>query len=881
MTPPGEDHVHLGQGKGFTASKLFELGCFPFQLKPHDPANDRAFKQPLSVGWQSRAEAVTSSELTALDKAKCNLGLSLGPSRLVAVDTDSPEAEAWVAGNLPPTPWTTKTAQGFHRIYRLAEGQDPPRNSVKRHLDIDIKAAGGYVLAPGSFHHAAGVTYEAVGDWNVPIEDLPVFDPAWLPDKRAKKEVGPAPVPLPTSPTASSSVDRVHRYLDTLDAAVEGAGGSSALFTAAMKCRTALDLGLEETIDALWQRFNPRCQPPWDDTQRSDFDHHVTDGWNESKPHGSAPSSPPSTPEPRNAEIKTLEVGGPPDVKGFRWEKSGLHCTTQQTIIDGEVVEVLEWIAPPFTLPGTVRDGDSDQWGFLVGWYDPDQVRHEELIHNEDLFGEGAGLFRVLARGGMVLPTNLKLRKLLLEYLTRAIPKIKARVRIVETLGWIGGGQAFVMPNGLVVGDSGEVLRYAGERRHTPTTKGTLAGWQEGVAGYAPGNPFLAFAISCAFTGPLLSIVRPDGSGGFNLQGSSSKGKSTCMESASSVWCDPDPLPQWRATTNGLEGMCAARNDGFMALDELSQIDPKEAGQAAYLIANGRDKARMTKTGEARIPKTWRIVFLSSGEQTLEDKLSEDGKNIRAGHEVRVVDIPCGAEGLFQDAHGLLSMAHLAEHLKIQARNHYGHAAPAFLKNLCDAWNNRAALTAKLKELETDWLAKAVPDGSDGQVRRVAARFALVAIAGELAQTMRILPWPTGEASRAASTCFKAWLDRRGHHGASERERGLRAVVDFLSLHGLSRFAGWHNVDSRPINCCGVRKEAPPLGWDFYFTPTGWKEATKGFDSREVARNAIAEGLLEAADDGTPYKKERTPHGQGRYYIIRASGLGQFRVETA
>ena len=480
-----------------------------------------------------------------------------------------------------------------------------------------------------------------------------------------------------------------------------------------------------------------------------------------------------------------------------------------------------------------------------------------------------------------MLPPNLKLRKQLLEYLTRAIRKIKARVRIVDTLGWIDDGQAFVMPDGSVVGHSGEVLRYAGERRHTPTTKGTLAGWQEGVAGYAPGNPFLAFAISCAFTGPLLSIVRPDGSGGFNLQGSSSKGKSTCLESASSVWCNPDPLPQWRATTNGLEGMCAARNDGFMALDELSQIDPKEAGQAAYLIANGRDKARMTKTGEARIPRTWRIVFLSSGEQTLEDKLSEDGKNIRAGHEVRVVDIPCGAEGLFQDAHGLLSMAHLAEHLKTQARNHYGHAATAFLKNLCEEWNNRAELTAKLKKLETEWLANAVPKGSDGQVRRVAARFALVAIAGELAVTMGVLPWPTGEASRAARTCFKAWLDRRGHHGASERERGLRAVVDFLSLHGLSRFAEWHNVDSRPINCCGVRKEAPTFGWDFYLTSTGWREATKGFDGREVARNATAEGLLEAADDGRPYQKERTPHGQGQYYIIRADGLGQFRSETA
>lgn len=300
------------------------------------------------------------------------------------------------------------------------------------------------------------------------------------------------------------------------------------------------------------------------------------------------------------------------------------------------------------------------------------------------------------------------------------------------------------MPDGSVIGTAKEVLRYGGERRHVPTANGTLEGWQKGVAALAVGNPFLVFSISVAFAGPLLSIVRPDGSGGYSLQGSSSKGKSSSLEAASSTWCNPDPLPQWRATANGLEGICAAHNDGFLALDELSQIDPKEAGQAAYLISNGRDKARMTKNGDSRPAKTWRVCFLSSGEQTLEDKLNEDGKQIRAGHEVRVVDIPCGAEGLFKNAHGLPSMAHFAEHLKAQARKHYGHAAAAFIKNLCDGWEGRTALAVQLKADEATWLAAAVPPGADGQVRRVAGRFALVAIAGELAARQGVLPWSPG-----------------------------------------------------------------------------------------------------------------------------------------
>jgi putative DNA primase/helicase len=34
-----------------------------------------------------------------------------------------------------------------------------------------------------------------------------------------------------------------------------------------------------------------------------------------------------------------------------------------------------------------------------------------------------------------------------------------------------------------------------------------------------------------------------------------------------------------------------------------------------------------------------------------------------------------------------------------------------------------------------------VPDGADGQVERVAQRFALIAMGGELAQQRGILPW--------------------------------------------------------------------------------------------------------------------------------------------
>lgn len=53
-------------------------------------------------------------------------------------------------------------------------------------------------------------------------------------------------------------------------------------------------------------------------------------------------------------------------------------------------------------------------------------------------------------------------------------------------------------------------------------------------------------------------------------------------------------------------------------------------------------------------------------------------------------------------------------------------------------------------------------DGASGQVKRVCERFGIAAAAGELAINLGIVPWPKGEAMKAAVFCFQAWIDARG-----------------------------------------------------------------------------------------------------------------------
>jgi len=170
---------------------------------------------------------------------------------------------------------------------------------------------------------------------------------------------------------------------------------------------------------------------------------------------------------------------------------------------------------------------------------------------------------------------------------------------------------------------------------------------------------------------------------GLHLYGASSTGKTAALYPALSVWGEPNQLRHsWRATANGLEGTALAHNDALLALDEMGEVDPKEAGDVAYMLANGQGKTRAGKYGEMRLPARWRLVFLSTGEVTLESHLASIGKRVKAGQQARVIDLSAdaGAQmGVFNQSHGM-SAADLADHLKQQSRKHYGSLSLDWLR---------------------------------------------------------------------------------------------------------------------------------------------------------------------------------------------------------
>jgi uncharacterized protein (DUF927 family) len=360
----------------------------------------------------------------------------------------------------------------------------------------------------------------------------------------------------------------------------------------------------------------------------------------------------------------------------------------------------------------------------------------------------------------------------------------------------------FVLPEQVIgEADVAVILAADGRDRAPFNRKGTLAKWRETIGRYSCLNSRLVFAVSIAFAGPMLDLVGEDG-GGWNLKGPSRVGKTTALRVAASVWGGDDLqganafVRSWRATGNGLEGTATQYSDTFLPLDEMGQIDAKEIGDIAYMLSNGSGKSRAGRDGSARAAARWRLLFLSSGEVGLADKNTEARLNTKAGQQVRLIDVQADAGagwGLYEELHGDTSAEKFAEALRQACRENFGTAGIAWLEWIVDKANHDPEFPTKIQGkvdgFVSSWLRQ-LPEAG-GQVRSVARRYALVAVAGEMATAAGITGWSEKEAGKALKAMFESWLAERGTTGASEDLQARRQLAEFISRHGSARFELW------------------------------------------------------------------------------------------
>jgi len=539
---------------------------------------------------------------------------------------------------------------------------------------------------------------------------------------------------------------------------------------------------------------------------------------------------------------------------------------------DGE--EYLSKISSCIEVTALTRDSQNKNWGMLLVFHDSDGVRHEWAMPKELLASKSELCQVLLSRGADVLPTE---HNKLPEYLMEAKPV--ARARCVSSPGWHDG--LFVTPNKSYGASEERVLfQTVNARKASPfSTKGTLQEWQAHIGSKCVGNSRLILGACIALTGPFLESLKLE-NGGVNLRGESSTGKTKSASVAGSIWGGKGMVNLWKATGNGIESIASAHNDAVLILDELAQVDPREAGDIAYLLGNGQGKTRSNVNGDAKDTARWRLLFLSTGEISLADQIVAGGGRVKAGQEVRMLDIPSDAGagmGAFENIHGASNPKEFADSLQYLTETYFGTVADALLTRITQD-GELAKATEYIRQKQDQFVRQYVPANAHGQVSRAASRFGAVVGVGEYCVSIGILPWEAGHATWGVRKCFIAWLESRCDNTASEDIRALSHVRAVLESRGESGFTVMqenveNNVGQRTINRLGFRQVQADGSTEFWVLPEMFNSVIcEGFDRNLVIRVLKDQGFLELDSAGKSSVTKQVPGiGRMRVYVIKAS----------
>ena len=592
--------------------------------------------------------------------------------------------------------------------------------------------------------------------------------------------------------------------------------------------------------------------------------------------HRAGPAGPagPSSMQERSGVMAGAEnATGPapvqfPPVEGYRIGPDGVY----EVPAAPDKPEIRVTLAP-CGVQAHCRDGRRENWGAYLSWVDRDGIAHSAAFPVGRFHEVGGSLPVDLANLG--LPIVPGMEKRLLRYLASCDPR--ARYRAAIQTGWQESSAVFVLPAETIgITISGERVVHQPER-YAPTSQsvrsaGTLSDWQSHIAGRVAGNPILVFWSSAAFAAPLLKPLGLEG-GGFHLYGLTSRGKTTAEQVAASVWGDgADPaegrptafVRKWNLTKNATEGLAEAHCDLPLCLDEVGEADASEFGRTIYQLAGGQGKGRMRADATLKPAKAWRTMILSTGEVPAADVVESEGRRIKGGQAVRLLDIPATdpvtGEGIIVVTHGAASPSAFADELKRACAQYYGTAGPAFLKALIE--EGLESITNDLRAALEETTKALTPKGASPEVARAVKRWAVIAVAGEKAAALGIVPWEQGEAVRSERAILARYMAARGGIG-SDTERAVEAVRAFILAHGASRFRPLTDETARVMNLVGYRD---PLNEILYLTKEGFREACAGYDVKGVGRLLKEQGLL------------RTPDAEHLTERVTVPGVGRTRL---
>ena len=281
--------------------------------------------------------------------------------------------------------------------------------------------------------------------------------------------------------------------------------------------------------------------------------------------------------------------------------------------------------------------------------------------------------------------------------------------------------------------------------------------------------PKAQLGLYASFVPPLMEIL-PISNFTLEFAGPSSRGKTTVLRLAASVWGDPDERSgstatlTWDSTRVFLERAAAVRNHLPLIVDDTKRAKrPEEVTQLLYDVAAGRGRGRGSIRGTART-ETYQTVLLMSGESPA-CSFKQDG-----GSFARVLSV----WGSPFDSTGS-DVAAIVTNLNARVLGHYGHAGRAFvhfLLNKQNEWPTWRKLFLKIVRAYES-LAKGNP-----VAHRVARYCAAVDMAARLVHRALKMPWAYKEPVKSL------WPQLiQEANGVDRAAAALRHVMSWANSH--------------------------------------------------------------------------------------------------
>lgn len=483
-------------------------------------------------------------------------------------------------------------------------------------------------------------------------------------------------------------------------------------------------------------------------------------------------------------------------------------------------------ICQPFDVVGRASDiTGTEGAGRIISFENENGVHVEMTLDRAELSKTNGGetIERLSDAGMLFFGHGTAWRNEMLGLLNRIT--VDRRVIVAPRPGFqrdrTGKVLGFLCPTGEYIdaGQGGPLTRLDSRAQVQDTgLMGTLDGWKDAADAAlwrvdpddpdnTTGNFHWTLCLAAGFGGVLLGLLRGEPVG-FNLSGTTSRGKTVALRTAASIWANPDFAKgtcfTMNTTVNAIEDLASIGSETVLALDDLASMSrPQELSPMLFGLSSGAGKSRKAGRG-AGLTKgaDFRPFVLLSNERGLRSTIKGAGNgDYRAGVSVRFPDV---------DVTGAKKRTHVEMDRINKTDQNFGHAGPAFVRHLIETGLVQDADKVQRRvSAAQDRIAghgSAGGDASSPAVRRAAKVFAIAQVAGELAVEAGLLrdSGPIRDSVKEAFRLFRESDEGRATEGEASMIESFKswlvlnlgkAVIDVGDDRGYGDIVGWHTPE--------------------------------------------------------------------------------------